>query len=108
LYFMALDRWADVERFGEDALPVLTEALSDPSIEMRANAVKAIAWIGGEGAIIPLIRAIGDDATVIRMRAERALVDIGDEAIPALMEAIAGAPPEVREGLQRIIDEIRQ
>ena len=108
LYFMALDRWADVERFGEDALPVLAEALSCPTIEVRENAVMAIARIGGEGALIPLIRAIGDDATVIRMRAERALVDRGDEAIPALTEAVAGASPEVREGLQRIIDEIRQ
>lgn len=54
LYLMALDRWAEVERVGEDALPALTEALSDPSIDMRANAVKTIARIGGEGAVIPL------------------------------------------------------
>jgi HEAT repeat protein len=108
LYLMALDRWAEVERVGEDALPVLTEALSDPSIEMRANAVKAITRIGGGKAVAPLIGALRDDAIVVRMRAARALVDMGDAAIPALTEAAAEALPEVREGLQRIIDEIRR
>jgi HEAT repeat protein len=108
LYLMALDRWAEVERVGEDALPVLTEALSDPSIEMRANAVKVIARIGGGEAVAPLIGALRDDVVVVRKRAERALVDMGDSAIPALTEAAAEALPEVREGLQRIIDEIRR
>lgn len=108
LYLMALDRWAEVERVGADALPALTESLSDPSIEMRANAVRTIARIGGEEAIAPLIQALQDGAVVVRKRAERALIDMGDEAIPVLMDAAAGALPEAREGLQRIIDEIRR
>ncbi|NLM81789.1 MAG: hypothetical protein GX191_04015 [Candidatus Methanoculleus thermohydrogenotrophicum] len=45
---------------------------------------------------------------MVRQRAERALVDMGEAAIPALTGAAAEALPETRERLQRIIDEIRQ
>ncbi|WP_292521130.1 HEAT repeat domain-containing protein [Methanoculleus sp.] len=108
LFLMALDRWAEVERVGADALPVLAGALSDPSIEVRTNAVRSIARIGGEEAIAPLIRALGDGALVVRMRAERALIDMGDAVVPALTLAAEGARPEEHEGLQRILDEIRR
>lgn len=108
LYLMARDRWAEIELVGEGALPVLADALTDPSIEIRANAVKAIARIGGENAVGPLIRALRDDAFVVRKRAERALVDMGDTAIPALTLAASEARPEAGEGLQRIIGEIRR
>ncbi len=107
LYLMARDRWAEVERVGADALPVLAEALSDPSIEIRANAVRVIARIGGEEAVAPLIRALFDDAVVVRKRAERALIGMGDAAIPELNLAAEEMRPEAREGLQRVVDEIR-
>lgn len=106
LYLMARDRWAEIELVGGGALPILAEVLSDPSIEIRANAVKAIARIGGKNAVDPLIRALQDDAFVVRKRAERALVDMGDAAIPALTLAASEARLEAKEGLQRIIDEI--
>lgn len=107
LYLMARDRWAGVEQVGADALPVLTEALSDPSVETRANAARTIARIGGEGAIAPLILALRDDALIVRMRAERALVEMGEAALPALALAADRAEEEARAGLQRIIDAIR-
>ncbi len=108
LYLVARDRWAEVERIGEHALPILSELLDDRSIEVRANAVKTIARIGGDDAIAPLIRALQDDAVVVRKRAERALVDSGDAALPALTLAITGATPEVQETLQQILNEIRR
>ncbi|MGB4143773.1 MAG: HEAT repeat domain-containing protein, partial [Candidatus Methanoculleus thermohydrogenotrophicum] len=93
----------------EAAIPALTGALSDPSIEVRANAVRIIARIGGEESLPPLVgAALRDDAPMVRQRAERALVDMGEAAIPALTGAAAEALPETRERLQRIIDEIRQ
>lgn len=107
LYLMALDRWAGVDRVGADALPVLAAALSDPSFEVRANAVRAIIRIGGEEAVAPLIRALQDDALVVRKRAERALVDMGNAVVLELDRAVGEVRPEAREGLQRIIDEIR-
>ncbi len=107
LYLMALDRWTEVEQVGADALPVLAEALSGPSIEVRANAVRAIARIGGKGAVAPLIRALQDDALVVRKRAELGLVGMGDAVILELNLAIGVVRPEAQEGLQRIIREIR-
>lgn len=108
LFLMARDRWAEVGQIGPDALPILVEALSNPSIEIRMNVVKTISRIGGEGAVSPLIQALADDALVVRMRAERGLVEMGDTAIPAITRAIEEARPEVREGLQRILEKIRR
>ena len=108
LYLMARDRWAEVERVGAGALPVLAGALSDPSIEVRTNAVRVIARIGGDDAVAPLIRALRDDALVVRKRAERALVDMGDAALPALTLAAEEERPEVSGGLSRVIDEVRR
>ncbi|MFY9131891.1 MAG: HEAT repeat domain-containing protein [Candidatus Methanoculleus thermohydrogenotrophicum] len=107
LYLMALDRWAEVERVGEGALPALTGALSDPSIEVRANAVKIIARIGGEESRAPLVEAaLRDDTPVVRLRAERALVDMGEAAIPALTGALSDPSIEVRADAVRIIARI--
>ncbi|WP_054847927.1 HEAT repeat domain-containing protein [Methanoculleus chikugoensis] len=104
-------RWADVEWLGADALPVLAEALSDPLIEVRTNAVRAIDRIGGEKTLSPpLIQALGgDDALAVRKRAEWALIQMGEAVLPALdLAESEEAQPEGREGLQRIIEEIRK
>ena len=106
-YLMARGRWSEVEAVGADALPVLAGALSDSSIEVRANAVRAIERIGGEETVAPLILALQDDALTVRKRAERALIDMGDAVIPELDLAAAEERPEVWEGLQRIITKIR-
>ncbi|BBL67972.1 HEAT repeat domain-containing protein [Methanoculleus chikugoensis] len=108
IHLMARGRWADVERLGADALPVLVEALSDPLIEVRTNAVRAIDRIGGEDAVAPLIQALRDDALAVRKRAEWALIQMGEAVLPALdLAESEEAQPEGREGLQRIAREIR-
>ncbi|NLB00367.1 MAG: HEAT repeat domain-containing protein, partial [Methanomicrobiales archaeon] len=108
LYLMAQGRWAEVEQIGADALPVLVEALSDPLIEVRANAVRTIDRLGGEEAVAPLIRALKDDALMVRKRAEWALIRIGGTAIPALEQAFEEEEqPKAREALQQIIKGIR-
>ncbi|HOI13445.1 MAG TPA: HEAT repeat domain-containing protein [Methanoculleus sp.] len=107
LYLIARNRWAEVEQAGAEALPVLIGVLSDPSIEVRTNAVRAVARIGGEVAVAPLILALQDDALGVRKRAERALIDMGNAVLAELELVLEGGRPEAREGLQRIIDEIR-
>ncbi len=102
LHLMARDQWADVERIGADALPAVAGALANPSVEVRINAVGTIARIGGDAAIVPLIRALRDDALAVRAKAGQALVDMGDAALPAL--AAEERRPEVRQ----IVDEIRR
>lgn len=108
LYLIAQDRWAEVEQAGAEALPVLIGALSDPSIEVRANAIRAVARIGGEEAVAPLIQALQDDALGVRDRAERALIDMGNAVLAKLELALEEGRPEAREELQRIISEIRK
>ncbi len=107
LHLMAQGRWAEVEWLGADALPVLAEALSDPLIEVRTNAVRAIDRIGGEGAVAPLIQALGDDALAVRKRAEWALIQMGEAVLPTLDQTLSEeAQPKIREGLQRIVEGI--
>ena len=107
LYLMAMNRWSEVEEIGADALPVLAEALDDPLVEVRANAVRAINRIGGEESVPLLIHALRDETFMVRKRAERGLVEMGEAALPGLEEALEETEDEERETLQRIIDEIR-
>jgi HEAT repeat protein len=107
-YLIARDRWAEVERVGAEAIPTLADILADPSVELRLNAVRTIARIGGIDAVAPLVRALQDDQPVVRRRAEQALVEMGDVATDALTDAIADEESGVNETLERIIDEIRR
>jgi len=107
LYLMAMNRWSEVEEIGADALPVLAEALDDPLVEVRANAVRAINRIGGGESVPLLIHALRDETFMVRKRAERGLVEMGEAALPGLEEALEEKEDEERETLQRIIDEIR-
>jgi HEAT repeat protein len=107
LYLMALNRWSEVEEIGADALPVLAEVLDDPLVEVRANAVRAINRIGGEGSVPLLVQALRDETFMVRKRAERGLIELGETALPGLEDALEMAEDEERERLQRIIDEIR-
>ena len=93
---------------GTGALPVLAEALSDPLNEVRMSVIRAIDRIGGEDAIAPPVRALRDDALAVRKRAEWGLIQIEEAAIPELDLALSREmQPEAREGLQRIIEDIR-
>jgi len=85
-------------RFGQQAVPALTEALKDPSERIRAGAAGCLALIGkpAKGAIPALVLALRDEHPLVRENAGLGLIAIEDDAVPALVEAMKDKDPEIR------------
>lgn len=69
-YLIAQERWSEIGRFGEDALPHLAQFLDDPDQETRLGVVSALTKIGGPSTLALLERAATDPSYMVRKRAE--------------------------------------
>jgi len=65
----------DIARAGASAIPKLQEMLSNPSIDVRAEAVRQITEIGPPHSLDPLIVASRDGDSVVQMLAADGLVN---------------------------------
>jgi HEAT repeat protein len=65
----------DIARAGSSAIPKLQELLSNPSPDVRAEAVRQITEIGPPHSLDPLIQASRDGDPVVRMLAADGLVN---------------------------------
>jgi HEAT repeat protein len=65
----------DIARAGASAIPKLQELLSNPSVEVRAEAVRQITEIGPPHSLDPLIQASHDGDPVVQMLAADGLVN---------------------------------
>jgi len=72
-YLIAKGRWGELEYLGSDAVGPLLEVYADTASDLRFEAVRAIARIGGEEAEDALRRVLHDDNPILRKLAERAL-----------------------------------
>lgn len=72
-YLIAQERWSEIGRFGEDALPHLALLINDPDQETRLGVVSALAKIGGPAAAPLLERAAADPSYMVRKRAGQLL-----------------------------------
>jgi HEAT repeat protein len=86
-----------------EAVAGIIEALNDSDLEVRQNAALALSAIGGKGALpaIPiLVDALKQKGNKdVRRQAAIAIYNIGPdahEAVPTLIQALAGEDPEVR------------
>jgi RNA polymerase sigma factor (sigma-70 family) len=97
-----------LNRFHELAVPVWREALKDRDDKIRAAAAESLALIGGaaKGANPDLIRALADKDQEVRQRAGIALVRVGAEAVPALVEALKDKDPVIRAGSAQVLGEM--
>ncbi|ACL17995.1 HEAT repeat domain-containing protein [Methanosphaerula palustris] len=68
-YLIAEERWSEIGRFGEDALPPLAQFINDPDPEIRLGVVSALAKIGGPSAAVLLEHAAADSSYLVRKRA---------------------------------------
>jgi len=93
---------------GQVALPVLLDTLRSKDAGRRAGAVRALELLRAVGAIPSLVHALRDPAGAVRDSAEAALVAIGQNAVPALSEALsaedAGVQCHAAAALGRIGD----
>jgi HEAT repeat protein len=107
-YLIAKDRWAEIERVGPGAISPLEEALRDPDVGVRMEALKVISRIGGERSIEPLISSLADADAIVRLRAERSLIDMGSAAEAALRGKLGDDDAAVSMVLSRIIGRIQR
>jgi HEAT repeat protein len=72
-YLIAKGRWGELEYLGPDAVGPLLEVYADTASDLRFEAVRAIARIGGDEAREALGRVLDDENPILRKLAERAL-----------------------------------
>ncbi|MFI6146968.1 HEAT repeat domain-containing protein [Streptomyces sp. NPDC051109] len=88
-------RWA-VARSGDGALEPLAQGLASPVAEVRERAVRSIAEIPGEQAIVLLRTALTSPDGTVRRHAALALGAAGaDEAVPTLVDMIVEGANDV-------------
>ena len=81
-----------------EALPLLLNALDDPSATVRESAAEALGGLGDDAATGSLLAALNDESVDVRAAAAGALGDVGDaRAAPALLQGLDDLHPEVRK-----------
>ncbi|NQU16670.1 MAG: HEAT repeat domain-containing protein [Candidatus Saganbacteria bacterium] len=93
------DKWIEIFRFAETAVPVLNFALlNDDNYTIRSDCARALGWIKDKRSLKYLLRASRTDNTnVVRVAAAKALGYFGDKrAIPALRRSLKGRYVQVR------------
>jgi HEAT repeat protein len=85
----------------KQSVPMLAQALTDPSAETRYHVARALARVGpGSASAVPVLQAaLGDPDWEVRMEAAWALAAVGPAAAatePALRDALRDPDPQVR------------
>ena len=65
----------ELSKGSSDSIPKIEPYLSDPVLDVRLEAVKAIAYIGTQRSLDPLIKALNDNDPEIQIRATDGLVN---------------------------------
>jgi HEAT repeat protein len=83
-------------KMGEPAVPYLIQALTKPNKQTRWQAAKALSKIGSATAAPALVEALKDDGFGIRWLAGEGLIEIGRDALPALLHALIQYSDSIR------------
>jgi HEAT repeat protein len=88
----------------EHATELLTDALRDADVDVRAAAVHSLGGRAASEAVAPLMRALADPSDYVDRLAADALIHIGRPAVPELIDALMHDPhPRVRAGAARAL-----
>ena len=90
---------------GKPAVRPLLEALTNSTEYGRGQAAKALGEIGDLAAAPALVKALEDDKFDVRWLAARALVALGRDGLPALLQALIERPNStwLREGAHHVL-----
>ncbi len=66
----------ELAKLGQDAIPRITPYISDPDLNVRLEAVKALVVMGGPRIVDPLLIAARDNDPEMQIRATDGLVDV--------------------------------
>jgi HEAT repeat protein len=84
---------------------ILTDLLRPPDV--RCEAARALAEVGGEAAISPLLAQLRDPIAQIRACSRASLARMGAPAVPALMPLLHDADPDVRQEAAKALATMR-
>jgi tetratricopeptide (TPR) repeat protein len=70
---------------------------------ISADEPDALPPLDGSSTVARLMVRLGDDDPLIRRDATQRLINLGDQARPALRKAIAGASPQVRSEIDQVL-----
>lgn len=90
--------WASevLAEFGEEGLDRFLEILEKGSQANRLCAISALGKIGSVRAVPALVQQLGHEAWAVRRAASDALWEIGEPAVPSLIEALDDASSDVQ------------
>ncbi len=93
---------------GESAVDVLLGALHHAEAQVRFHAARALGRIRASRAIGPLAHCLGDaeNRSAVAIQAEKALVELGVAAVPALLDLARGGAQGVRPRAVRALGKI--
>ncbi len=93
--------------FDDPKVEWFVSALEDSAAEVRAAGALALAAHPRSEAVAPLIRLLGDEDNVTAVMAVNALVKLGGEGVPQLMDAFDQASRGGRVQIMRALCELR-
>jgi HEAT repeat protein len=103
-------RWWAVRTLSQNLNPPtawLLQALQDPAPEVRQCAALGLCSHPSDESIPSLIVALADADTMVSNLATNALVAIGAEAVPFLLESLKTSPQAARINAMRALADIR-
>jgi len=101
--FYAAEALGKIGEPAKEAVPALIKALGDEKAEkVRSNVAEALGKIGDAQAVPALIEALSDEVWGVRYSAARALGEIGEPAVPALIEALSKIGEPAAKALRKI------
>lgn len=101
-------RWRAIEALGvlkneEKSLNALITALKDPNSIVRWNAALALGEIGDARATLPLLATLQDESKDVREMSNWAIIELGEKAVPFLIEALTYEDWWVRQEAARLL-----
>ncbi|MDO9539388.1 MAG: HEAT repeat domain-containing protein [Methanocalculus sp.] len=106
-FLIAQNRWFEIERIGSDAIEPIRATLTNGSVEVRIEAIKALSRINGKDAIDALIHALSDVDMMVRKKAEYALVEVGEAAVNPLTQLTEDGTHPQDQTMKKILMRIR-
>ena len=93
----------------DSAVAILMAALNDTSWEVRGAAARAVGTIGlkGDRTVPRLIQLLDDDARHVRGHAARSLVLLGQDAMPAVINALRGISAHLRGAAAGVLADMK-
>jgi HEAT repeat protein len=103
-------RWWATRALGEisdpEVISLLLQALEDPQPAVRQCATLALRYQADPIAVSPLVQALSQPDRLMARLAGDALIAIGDESVPALIEVLQNSSPDARPEAARALGEI--